>query len=68
MPPILTFIIGLAILGLFTWYLTTEVGQRKRWLGLSLILILVAGALVSVYPAPVRRFKRVSTCKAVRNS
>ena len=50
MPPFLIFLLGLAVLALFGWYFTTDNGEQKRWLGLSLILILTVGALVSLYP------------------
>ena len=49
-PPILTFILGLAVLALFGWYFTTENSLHKRWLGLTLIVLLVSGALVAVCP------------------
>ncbi len=50
MSPMLTFLIGLAILGLFGWYFATEVSRHKRILGSALTLLLVAFCLESVYP------------------
>ncbi len=50
MRPEIVFILGLAVLALFGWYFTTEIGRHKRWLGLTLIVVLVVGALTSIYP------------------
>ena len=50
MRPEFVFILGLAVLALFGWYFTTEGGPRKRWLGLTLIVVLVAGAFISAFP------------------
>ncbi len=50
MDPKLVFILGLAVLALFGWYFTIDPGPRKRWLGLTLITVLVVGALFSIYP------------------
>ncbi|MFI0347176.1 MAG: protein translocase subunit SecD [Chthoniobacterales bacterium] len=41
MTPLLTFFIGLFLLGLFAWYFIAESDVRKRWLGLLLTLLLV---------------------------
>ena len=50
MPPILTFTLGLVVLGLFGWYFATEFPARKRVLGLVLTLLLVGLCLLSIYP------------------
>ena len=50
MRPEYVFLLGLAVLGLFGWYFTTDPGPRKRVLGLVLITLLVVGALFSIYP------------------
>ena len=50
MPPILIFLLGLAVLALFGWYFTTDNALQKRWLGTALIVILTVGALVTIYP------------------
>jgi SecD/SecF fusion protein len=50
MPPILTFLLGLSVLGLFGWYFATEIPGRKRVLGLVLTLLLVSLCLLSIYP------------------
>ncbi len=50
MRPEYVFLLGLAVLGLFGWYFTTDPGPRKRRLGLTLITALVVGALFSIYP------------------
>ena len=39
--PALTFTFGLIILGLFGWYFSTEIANRKRALGLALTVLLV---------------------------
>ena len=48
MSPALTFTFGLIILALFGWYFAADAARSKRWLGLSLTVLLVAlcGALV----------------------
>ncbi len=50
MPPIVTFLLGLLILGLFGWYFVTERNLRKRVLGAVLTVLLVALCLLSIYP------------------
>jgi SecD/SecF fusion protein len=50
MPPIVTFLLGLTVLGLFGWYFATEFPARRRVLGLALILLLVGLCLLSIYP------------------
>ena len=42
MSPALTFTFGLVILGLFAWYFATDLARRKRLLGLTLTVFLVA--------------------------
>ena len=42
MSPALTFFFGLLILGLFAWYFATDLASRKRLLGLTLTVFLVA--------------------------
>ena len=50
MTPLLTFFVGLFLLGLFSWYFVTESDVRKRWLGLVLTLLLVTFCLQSATP------------------
>lgn len=50
MSPILTFFAGLGLLALFVWYFMTDVASRKRWIGLSLTVFLVAFCLEAVIP------------------
>lgn len=50
MSPLAIFFLGLAVLILFVWYFSSETGNRKRWLGLSLTLLLSALCLGSVLP------------------
>ncbi len=50
MTPFLTFLFGLLILGLFAWYFSTEKDARKRWLGLTLTVLLVLFCLDSATP------------------
>lgn len=50
MSPALTFTFGLLILALFGWYFGTELASRKRILGLTLTLFLVALCLALIYP------------------
>jgi SecD/SecF fusion protein len=50
MPPALTFILGLVILALFGWYFGTDFANRKRVLGLTLVILLVGLCAASIYP------------------
>ena len=50
MPPQVTFLLGLTILGLFFWYFATERSLRKRVLGAVLTLLLVTLCVASIYP------------------
>jgi SecD/SecF fusion protein len=50
MSPTLTFLAGLFLLGLFIWYFTTDSAGRKRWIGLSLTVFLVAFCLEAIIP------------------
>lgn len=50
MTPILTFLFGLLLLGLFGWYFATESEAKKRWLGAVLTLLLILFCVDSVTP------------------
>lgn len=50
MTPIQTFLVGLAILGLFAWYFITDIPRRKRYLGTALTILLLAFCIESVMP------------------
>jgi SecD/SecF fusion protein len=50
MTPALTFLAGLAILVLFGWYFATDQGLRKRLLAMTLMLLLVASSIVTIWP------------------
>lgn len=50
MTPLLTFFLGLFMLGLFAWYFVTERDVRKRWLGLVLTILLVSFCIDSATP------------------
>lgn len=50
MTPLLTFLFGLLLLGLFAWYFSTENDGKKRWLGAVLTLLLVLFCLDSATP------------------
>jgi SecD/SecF fusion protein len=50
MTPALTFLIGLALLILFGWYFATDYGKRKRLLAATLMVLLVAFSLLTLYP------------------
>ncbi|PWU07480.1 MAG: protein translocase subunit SecDF, partial [Verrucomicrobia bacterium] len=50
MSPILTFVLGLVILGFFGWYFSTASLSRKRVLGLVLTLLLVGFCLQQLWP------------------
>ena len=50
MSPALTFTFGLVILGLFAWYFATEFARNKRWLGLTLVVLLTALCAALIVP------------------
>ena len=50
MTPILTFFAGLGLLVLFGWYFATDVGLRKRLLATTLVMLLVAFSIATIWP------------------
>src|SRR5256714_8105049 len=50
MTPALTFIAGLGLLVLFGWYFATDVGLRKRLLATTLVMLLVAFSIATIWP------------------
>src|SRR5437667_2453254 len=50
MTPALTFLVGLAMLVLFGWYLATDQGPRKRLLAMTLMLLLVIFSIAAIWP------------------
>ncbi len=50
MSPLVTFSIGLLLLVLFGWYFATDYGLRKRLLATTLMLLLVAFSVSTIYP------------------
>ncbi len=50
MSPVITFLIGLLLLVLFGWYFATDYGKRKRLLATTLMVLLVAFSLSTIYP------------------
>src|SRR5438128_10335952 len=50
MTPALTFFAGLGLLVLFGWYFATDVGLRKRLLATTLVMLLVAFSIATIYP------------------
>ncbi|HZR78988.1 MAG TPA: protein translocase subunit SecD [Chthoniobacterales bacterium] len=50
MTPALTFFAGLGLLVLFGWYFATDVGLRKRMLATTLVMLLVAFSIATVWP------------------
>src|SRR4029077_2823200 len=50
MTPALTFFIGLGLLVLFGWYFATDVGLRKRLLATTLVMLLVAFSIATIWP------------------
>src|SRR2546421_3416769 len=50
MTPVLTFFAGLGMLVLFGWYFATDVGLRKRLLATTLVMLLVAFSIATIYP------------------
>src|SRR2546428_3240182 len=56
MTPALTFFAGLGLLVLFGWYFATDVGLRKRLLATTLVMLLVAFSIATIWP-PKERFQ-----------
>src|SRR5438105_12912727 len=50
MTPALTFFAGLGLLVLFGWYFATDVGLRKRLLATTLVMLLVAFSIATIWP------------------
>jgi SecD/SecF fusion protein len=50
MTPLLTFLFGLLLLGLFAWYFSSESDAKKRWLGALLTLLLLLFCADSITP------------------
>ena len=50
MSPALTFFAGLGLLVLFGWYFATDVGLRKRILATTLVMLLVAFSIATIWP------------------
>jgi SecD/SecF fusion protein len=50
MSPVLTFFIGLGLLVLFGWYFATDVGLRKRLLATTLVMLLAAFSIATIWP------------------
>ena len=50
MSPALTFFAGLGLLVLFGWYFATDVGLRKRLLATTLVMLLVAFSIATIWP------------------
>jgi SecD/SecF fusion protein len=50
MGPALTFFAGLGLLVLFGWYFATDVGLRKRLLATTLVMLLVAFSIATIWP------------------
>jgi SecD/SecF fusion protein len=50
MTPALTFFIGIGLLVLFGWYFATDIGLRKRLLATTLVMLLVAFSIATIYP------------------
>src|SRR4030081_2013808 len=50
MSPALTFFLGLFLLILFGWYFATDLGLRKRLLATTLMVLLVAFSIATIYP------------------
>jgi SecD/SecF fusion protein len=50
MTPALTFFAGLGLLVLFAWYFATDVGLRKRILATTLVMLLVAFSIATIWP------------------
>jgi SecD/SecF fusion protein len=50
MTPALTYFLGLFLLVLFGWYFATDLGLRKRLLAATLVMLLVAFSIATIYP------------------
>jgi SecD/SecF fusion protein len=50
MSPALTFFAGLGLLVLFGWYFATDVGLRKRLLATTLVMLLAAFSIATIWP------------------
>src|SRR5207244_12548468 len=50
MSSALTFCAGLVLLVLFGWYFATVVGMRKRLLASTLVMLLVAFSIATIWP------------------
>src|SRR5437879_12127783 len=50
MSPALTFFAGLGLLVLFGWLCATDVGLRKRLLATTLVMLLVAFSIATIWP------------------
>ena len=50
MTPALTFFAGLGLLVLFGWYFATDVGLRKRLLAGTLVMLLAAFSIATIWP------------------
>src|SRR5256714_3915191 len=50
MTPVLTFFAGLGLLVLFGWYSAPDVGLRKRLLATTLVMLLVAFSIATIWP------------------
>src|SRR6267143_410898 len=50
MSPALTFFAGIGLLVLFGWYFATDVGIRKRILATTLVMLLVAFSIATIWP------------------
>ncbi|MFN9028138.1 MAG: hypothetical protein ACK5VX_18295, partial [Akkermansiaceae bacterium] len=48
--PLIIFLIGLSLLGLFFWYFATEIETRKRNIGTILLVGIVALCSFAIYP------------------
>src|SRR5437588_9655394 len=50
MTPALTFFAGFGLLVMFGWYFATDVGLRKRILATTLVMLLVAFSIATIWP------------------
>src|SRR2546430_3432258 len=50
MTPALTFFAGFGLLVMFGWYFATDVGIRKRILATTLVMLLVAFSIATIWP------------------
>src|SRR5207237_9573057 len=50
MSPALTFFAGLGLVVHFGWYFATDVGVRKRLLAATLVMLLVAFSIATIWP------------------